>query len=343
MTDISKTVKLLLSFANLGCKQGMPNPQRVLCVLPIVKCPPVEPPPKFDDFLPEKPVIYSIDAGNEKVDEFPIGKEDVEYFINSVKDRDGKYIDLKWQRDVKTGVPRYLGYGENAPTFQEFEDFIQKSKMLILKSKTTKCPVSVFLRSCELTLPVPPVLKLTCMLNVHDYFVRLWKAVRAVIHCTMQKDDNENIGSHVKEMLEILMPTTNCQTHPMPKTIYNAVFSLWTNRKGSRSRLKQCPCCGSFFIVKKERKRGRPQKYCPKKCEDRFNYPSRSVGRETKKKTREILKSKKQTKTRNEIVDFLVNKGLSKEGAKKEYNKLPEHSKSSLSNFKRTYVAKYDL
>lgn len=156
----------------------------------------------------------------------------------------------------------------------------------------------------------------------------------------MQKDD---IISHVKEMLEILTPTTNLQTHPIPKAIYNAIFDLWTNHKLLRSRFKQCSCCGSFFILKKERKRGRPRKYCSEKCEDRFNYPSRPVDRNTKNRNRKKLKLKNQSKTRDKIVDFLVNKGFSKEDAEKEYNKLPEHSKISFSNFKRTYVKKHGL
>ena len=73
----------------------------------------------------------------------------------------------------------------------------------------------------------------------------------------------------------------------LPTALYARVLDLRINHEKLCSRLKQCPCCGSFFIVKEKKK---PKKYCDDKCKAFFKPPSRQDDREAKKVTREEKK-----------------------------------------------------
>ena len=76
------------------------------------------------------------------------------------------------------------------------------------------------------------------------------------------------------------------------------------------AHLKQCKCCGKFWIEANTRK-----KYCCKKCEDRFNQASREANRDSKASSR---KWKKLT-AKKEIVNWLYSIGIPKEEALERY------------------------
>jgi len=114
------------------------------------------------------------------------------------------------------------------------------------------------------------------------------------------------------------------------------ILDYWHNHKDLHQHVRQCNCCGLFWIEAKTIK-----KYCCKKCEDRFNQASREVTRELLKKHREALGKKKEEIARDEIVAFLRTEGGY---TKSEADAICEDEKSrcyknvkSLDNFKRTF------
>ncbi len=330
MKDIPENVLWLLVFANLGCKAGQIRQWDVSDLNPPVKRPPVEPPSKFDDFLPEKPVIYFIDAESAKVDEVPISKENVESCISFVKyrgkkDKDrkikDKYIDLCWKRDKKTKKPKYLGQGEGNPTFKEFTDFFYKTgneKTQKFNTEPAKCPVRVFVESCRGILPAPPIPAMFCRDNVHKYFIKLWENIRSVIMFTIR--DNEDYIS-VKEMYEISKSDAKLQNHPIPKIIYNALFDFLLISSGGLFQVKQCACCGIFFWIK-ENTNGKPKTFCCVECNNVFNKQARHDNAKSVKINRGYKRKAVLKRDYPELVKFIMNEGHSEKDAHKEV--LPE-------------------
>jgi hypothetical protein len=123
----------------------------------------------------------------------------------------------------------------------------------------------------------------------------------------------------------------------IPHAIYACIMDFGINHKKLHSRLKQCPYCGSFWIT--EEKRGKPQKFCSKKCEDRFNQNSRQVDQDNKKRCR----SYGRLKAKKDIINYLRESGFTQLKAEEIYNKLTDKCKSSLREFKRTRGQSHDL
>jgi hypothetical protein len=151
-----------------------------------------------------------------------------------------------------------------------------------------------------------------------------------------------------KPATDNLMPgkLINGLEYPHDNTIIQVVcayiLDFWHNHRELRQHVRQCKCCGKFWIEAKTKK-----KFCCKKCENRFNQASRQSVRESLKKQRKIYNRDVDDIAHNEIVDWLCNEHMYK---LKEAEKIFKEEKSessrnvkSLANFRRTCGKKFGL
>lgn len=325
MKDIPENVLWLLEFTNLGCKAGQIRQWDVSNQNPPVKRPPVEPPSDLDTKNPERVIIslggitVSLARNKDAWTECSCGKRDglIDYpCAKGYEDNKlpcighPEVIDLCWKRDKKTEKLKYLGQGEGNPTFKEFTDFFFNPKnKYILKFNTepTKCPVRVFVESCRGILPAPPIPAMFCRDNVHKYFIKLWENVRSVITFVIR--DNEDCIS-VKEMYEISKSDAKLQNHPIPKTIYNALFDFLLISSGGLFQVKQCACCGRLHTGK--------SKYCHTECRIRLNYSTTKNNRKSVTNARKRSKPIQQKKDCDKIYDVYRKNGYSQERARQK-------------------------
>jgi hypothetical protein len=120
------------------------------------------------------------------------------------------------------------------------------------------------------------------------------------------------------------------------------ILDFWHNHRELHQHLRQCKCCGKFWIEANTRR-----KYCCKKCEDRFNQASRQAVRESLRKQRKTLSQDEEKIERNKIVKWLCKTGGYTPKKAEEILNNEKHRKStnvkSLANFKRTYGEKSGL
>jgi hypothetical protein len=116
------------------------------------------------------------------------------------------------------------------------------------------------------------------------------------------------------------------------------ILDFWHNHRELHQHVRQCQCCGKFWI---EAKAGK--KFCCKKCEDRFNQASRQSVRESLRKQRKLTKENEEL-AHDEIIKLLCDKGgyNPKKAAEILSNEKSTNAKS-LANFKRTYGKKSGL
>ncbi|GEM_PF-4379876 len=122
----------------------------------------------------------------------------------------------------------------------------------------------------------------------------------------------------------------------IPGVLYACIANSVIDGQEIYSRLRRCPCCGSFWILDNMKKRGRPQVHCGNKCKGIFNYPSRPKGNETQQKHRDSLKDIKIKNAHFEIEEYLVERGYSRKEATEIYNNLSKSQRSSFKEFYRT-------
>lgn len=120
----------------------------------------------------------------------------------------------------------------------------------------------------------------------------------------------------------------------LPTALYARVLDLRINHEKLYSRLKQCPCCGSFFIVKEKKK---PRKYCDDKCRAFFKPSSRQDNKEAKKvaweKKKDNLKESDLSVIKEKYrvkINGKYRKVLDKNEAERIYNKLSKKAKKEL-------------
>ncbi len=120
----------------------------------------------------------------------------------------------------------------------------------------------------------------------------------------------------------------------IPGVLYDCIANSGIDDQEICSRLKKCPCCNSFFIVKEKKK---PKKYCDDKCKAFFKPRSRQKDRGVKKKARKDKKDKLKELDLSVIMEKYrvrmkgkYRKVLDKNEAEMIYNKLPKKEKKEL-------------
>ena len=306
MPDIPETVQWLLDFANIGCKLGELNTQRVLNFEP-VKRPPAEPPKDISKLTPKE----------------------IKYF-NSKDSKDWTPTELKsmfvvddkgyeWVR-AETGV--YYGgipRDKALPSMDAFVEFLSKNI-----AKLPHESISYY----DLICLQAEVLRF------------LYTVMSTVI-----KRENDFTDSINDFLVPIFHYHTNVRNkNPLASMVCDYILEFWNQHQGLHPLLRQCKYCGTFWIEEKS-KRGRSRKYCSTECEDKFNQPSRENDSKNKKRYR-VMKYAKVKNLILEWLqnnDYKQNKEggfrhVTQEEALGIYDKLPKKAKTSRAEFNRIYV-----
>ena len=133
----------------------------------------------------------------------------------------------------------------------------------------------------------------------------------------------------------------------LPLAIFAFLLDLEKNHTELHQRLRQCKCCGEFWI----RPSGGPWEFCTTKCKNTFHEPGREKDNEQKKKKREDKKRKEKPKIIKHIMENKIERiyddeeekyvfrHVSKEQANQIYDEAEQRSQkntSSLAEFIRT-------
>jgi hypothetical protein len=87
----------------------------------------------------------------------------------------------------------------------------------------------------------------------------------------------------------------------IPQAIISFFLDFCLNQKELHHRLRQCPCCGQFFIAKT--KRGM---FCTSKCRDRFHQKNKEEDRKRKKAENKYHSEKKKSKELEELSKLIA-------------------------------------
>ncbi len=108
------------------------------------------------------------------------------------------------------------------------------------------------------------------------------------------------------------------------------VLNFWIKHKELLPLLRQCQCCGSFWIKNDKRRF-----FCDDVCNDAYNKQSRP----SNSRSASASKKKKRTRTKkgdySEIMDYYIKTGYSKEYAEEHARKWVYDNNKTLKNFKR--------
>ena len=348
--NLPESVQWLLDFANLGCRSGNLSLQRVFHRT-AAKRPPAEPTTLkkvlFDSCFFEE-VMSKLDEKsffNEKrfknVEEALYQHKLLKHilFLNkklNKGERVYEYMDEngnKWSKE-QNGELIYIGNEDDYPSPEEIKDFLSKTGIKEGRKKLKYRDVKVIRNTVIHSL----VYKSEIGNSHYVLRERIQSFVRKYIKPKQIQLPDINIDG--KECLINGLKYSHDNTLTQVACAY--ILDYWHNHRELPQYLRQCKCCGKFWIEAKTKK-----KFCCKKCENRFNQASRQAVRESLKKQRKIYNRDVDDIAHNEIVDWLCNEHMYK---LKEAEKIFKDEKSessrnvkSLANFRRTYGKKFGL
>lgn len=94
----------------------------------------------------------------------------------------------------------------------------------------------------------------------------------------------------------------------LPLVVYAALLDFWST-KTLRSCLKQCKCCGKFWI--EEKIHTKPKVFCSEACKNVFHAQSREDNKKAVKNTKISTKKRQQKDDQKKIVNVYLKNGYS--------------------------------
>ncbi|GAN31890.1 MAG: hypothetical protein DYG83_18145 [Candidatus Brocadia sp. AMX2] len=131
----------------------------------------------------------------------------------------------------------------------------------------------------------------------------------------------------------------------LESTICACIYGFWEKRKDLHSRLKQCKCCGTFWIVEKRKGRGKPKSvFCDEVCGKKFGESSREDINKRVSTGRDRNKRNRQKADIQEFEKWLIDKEkfLPREAKERAY-KLVYECGETFRNYKRKTSLKYGI
>lgn len=314
--NLPEPVQWLLDFANLGCISGEPNPQRFKSYHTDT----------FQEYITnehipklKRPPIELLSPGKKKSKNTPcentIFRLPLHEQIKRLRPGEIPYLitdDGYVVSKAGTGEPVFHGKNKDYPSIKEFKDFFLKEQIPLDESD-------------------------------YGLLVTCWYSTQSVFYRVIQENYNEVLHPYVKELFDYAIE--NKTAHKLSQWVFKYVRDFWNNQRALHPRLKQCPCCGAFWMADNVKKRGRVPVYCSKECENRFNYQSKTKDSDNKKTYRKL----NCAKVKGEIIKWLIGnhyetnengkyRFITKERASEIYSKLPEKAKTSMKEFNRIWA-----
>ena len=232
---------------------------------------------------------------------FPEGSKETLFTLSLFKTYNGHVMSK-----AKTGEFVYHGKDELCPTTKEFKDFFSKNQI-----------------------------EFDDYTELYIEFENCWYTSLAAFYRAIEGDDNNILSPYIHFLFHYTKGRNPLDDyHKLRECVSSHIKDLFFNRRALHSLLRQCPCCGSFFIVKEKKK---PKKYCDDKCKAFFKPPSRQDDREAKKVTREEKKDNLKESDLSVIqekykvkINGKYRKVLDKNEAERIYNKLSKKAKKEL-------------
>lgn len=357
--DLPENVQWLLDYANLGCVPGEPNPQRYQSYhtqatnehIPKLKRPPIDlVPPVKKKIIPRENIGFRLPL-HKKLERMKPG---MPYLIT-----DDGYVVSK----VQSGAVVFHGKRDFHPPLEELRAFLKRRLPQDIVSVVDKklvdntwddCYPSLQkswemyektgenISECDLCERRQSFKKNTaCEREISGLLHSDWKVIHTVFYRVMQENCREKIHPFVKEVFDYARGSKPLNV--LSERIRAYAWDFWDNHRPLHSRLKQCSCCGSFWIAG-DVKRGRVQKYCSEECESRFNYQSKASDICSKKRYRQVRKAC----VREGIIKWLkgnhyeqLKNGayrlIDQTRAEEIYDELPEKAKTSMREFERIW------
>lgn len=278
MEDIPKTVKWLLAFANLGCTLGEPNPQR------------------YKSYHTDTSQVYITNKHIPKLKRPPIELLPPEKKKNENTPRKDTIFRLPLYEQIKrlkpgkipylitddgyvvsraeTGEPVFHGKNKDYPSIKEFEDFFLKERIPFDEKRD------------------------------YGFLITCWYTTQSVLYRVLQGNDNEEPHPYVKELFDY--GRENKPSHKLSQRVNECVWDFWDNKRALHSRLRQCRCCGGFWI-----KNGKQRFFCSKVCNDVFNKQSRHSNSRSASASKKARRNRKKKNDYKAIKEFYVKAGHS--------------------------------
>ena len=341
MNKLPDTVQWLLDFANLGSNPGELNPQKQDKILRL-KRPPIEPPPEITSLKPGECPHTGLDS-------------------NIIIDNKG----YEWLRTW--GKPIFLGKKDYHPSLNEFKRFFLKSGIPSDETKESFLitiqeigSVRVFLKENEEgKSDKDSEAKAHRLLK--GFWIITWRALIRVIRMYNREEVRsfsiKELEDHVYKHYTASQPnSSDYETVPLDRTgrvfthdntlpcaIYAYILDLWYNQKELHSRLRRCKCCGLFWVIQENRKRGRDRVFCSEDCKRVFHQQSRSDNQKAVKTKRAHQKEKMRKEDHSQLIELLIKNGYTqKEAQEKSFEWIYKKGKS-FKEFKRTIAKPYGL
>lgn len=364
MNNLPDTIQWLIDFANLGCKPGELNPSR-LYELPKVKRPPVEPPSIKPTHQDKPPIMLTGARYDAWLRIYNREKESTDI----IDDKDG----CVWQKKPNEPFPIFIGKKEKFyPPLIAFKKFFLERgippKKLDEVVEFKKISITdkiyenlLFLREDKdgknILVNGKPLTKRLLLvketeLEAYEDLKRYMNVVSASFFHMIQFETKiftelkYAYESCTKESGKPDIPTGKVKFKPdntLPCAIYAYIFDLWFNHKELHSYLRQCKCCGLFWVIQEDRKRGRNRMFCSEACKRVFHQQSRSDNQKAVKTKRTRQKEKKQKEDYSQLIEFLLKNDYTQKEAEKESFEWVSKKGKSFKEFKRTRAVSYGL
>jgi hypothetical protein len=303
--NLPEPVQWLLDFANLGCIPGEPNPQRFKSYhtdtfqeyITNEHIPKLKRPP-IELLSPEKKKSKNTPCEN-TIFRLPLHEQIKRLRPGKIPYliTDDGYVVSK----AETGEPVFHGKNKDYPSIKEFKDFISKERIPLNKKRD------------------------------YGFLITCWYSTQSVFYRVIQGNDKEVLHPYVKELSDYAIE--NKTAHKLSQWVFKYVRDFWNNQRALHSRLRQCRCCGKFWLI--ENTKIKPRVYCSDKCNKAFHKQAREKNSKSSSASKKARRDRKKKNDYNTIKEFYIGTGYSKENAENHAEKWVYVESKTLESFKK--------
>ena len=373
MTNLPKTVQWVLDFLNMNTTPGIFNPQE----LPVkLKRPPLPQKKNLPNLVIENGLIIDKSTGYQwREKEVNVSK--LEKKLEALRDKERKLLEknpelteyaalleekfaekirqneLDVEKKLKSIGKNIIFEGVNNPsTLKDYKKFFLKKGIPPYKGKGLLLENHEPLSSLDIksynNRPKnnsedgfydyhqnnPPIELMFCKAVVN---VRCDLAIILSDLVMMGTETYKSLVLHISHIKDLYRLYSLENKHIIPGGLYNCIANSGIDNQEICSRLKQCPCCGKFWIEKPASHR--PKVFCCKKCKDAFHQDPKEISNGRVAKSRAGNKKFQQEEDLNEMIKHLKDKEeYTAEEAKGKAHKWVYVKNKSFKEYKRTHA-----
>lgn len=340
---LPESLNWLIDFANIGSKPGKLFMGRV-GQSPALKRPPSEPVTSKEICLDSNLIEFALSNWDEAryikeglfrdVDEARFMRELYKGFISGNKKynkgrRVIQYRDEKGNEWLK-GPNKEIDFAQNKnvePSLKALRNFLSKTGIHESVGSSEYWTVKKIWHIAK-----------SCLLGTREsdrdlFFEKV--VAQAFVSMCYDRKQIQFPESHSEDQDWLIKGLKYSHDNTLVQVICAYTLDFWHNHKEWHKSLRQCSCCGKFWVGTKTKK------YCCKKCLDRFNQASRQAVSESVRKQRKTQNNEIEGIVHNEIITWLcrVSDRNTEQAEKIFYDEKRRSSTNikSLANFKRTY------